>query len=210
MGAGAMVEAVTAGDEAAVRRLLAEEPERARQRGSDGVSAVLQALYRGRRDLVDLLRPAVGPLDLHEAAALGDTPRLEAILQDDVDVRLRSVDGFTPLHLAAFFAGPAAVRLLLAAGADPDAVAENPMRVTPLHSAAAARDGASVQALLAAGATADAVQAGGFTPLMAAARNGDDVSVRALRQAGADPGRTDEAGQSARDIADPSVRPLLG
>ena len=209
MGAGAMLEAVTAGDAAAVRRVLETEPERARERGSDGVSALLQARYRDRMDLVALLRPAAEPLDLHEAAALADTERLRTLLAEGVDVRAPSADGFTALHLAAFFAGPASVRLLLEAGADPDAVAANPMRVRPLHSAAAARDAVSVEALLAAGATVDAEQQGGFTPLMAATHNGDAASVRALVAAGADADRPSEAGRTARDLADPSVRDLL-
>ncbi len=209
MSAQSMVDAVTAGDEAAVRRLLEVDPTSGRERGADGVSALLQARYRRRPDLVALLRPAAEPLDLHEAAALGDTDRLAALLDGGADVGAPSADGFTALHLAAFFAGLEPVRALLERGADPDAVAANAMRVTPLHSAVAARDGASVQALLAAGATVDAVQAGAHTPLMAAAHNGDEVSVRALLAAGADPDRRNEAGQSARDLADASVRPLL-
>lgn len=208
MDVGTMAGAVTAGDAAAVRDLLAGDPERARERAPDGVSVLLHALYRGRTDLVELLRPGAGPLDLHEAAALGDTGRLGALAAAGTDVGTPSPDGFTALHLAAFLGGPAAVAILLERGADPDAVAANPMRVTPLHSAVAARDAASVEALLAAGATADAVQAGGYTPLMGAAHNGDERSVRALLAAGADPDRPNDAGETARDLADPSLRPL--
>jgi len=209
MSATSMVAAVTAGDEATVRRLLEADPGRAREHGPDGVSALLVALYHGRTDLVELLRPLAGPFDLYEAAALGDTTRLATLLQGGVHVEARSPDGFTALHLGAFFARPDAVRMLLAAGAGPDAVSENAMRVTPLHSAAAARDAWSVQALLAAGATPDAVQRGGHTPLMAAARNGDGAIVRALLALGADRDRPNDAGETARALAHPAVVGLL-
>ena len=52
----------------------------------------------------------------------------------------RGGDGFTPLHLAAFFGGADAVRAILARGADPDADADNPPGVRPIHSAAAVGD----------------------------------------------------------------------
>lgn len=209
METGAMVRAVAAGDDAAVRTLLQADPRQARERGPDGVSALLLARYRGRADLVELLRPAAEPLDLHEAAALGDTARLDALLRSGADVGAPSTDGFTALHLAAFFGGPGPVRTLVQAGADPNAVAAGGMRVTPLHSAAAARDAASVKALLEAGAAVDAAQAGGHTPLMAAARNQDEAGVRALLAAGADPDRPNDEGRTAHDLAGPSVKRLL-
>ena len=65
---------------------------------------------------------------------------------------MRGGDGFTPLHLAAFFGGAEAVRAILARGADPDADADNPLGVRPIHSAAAVGDIESVRALLEAGA----------------------------------------------------------
>ena len=84
---------------------------------------------------------------------------------------MRGGDGFTPLHLAAFFGGAEAVRAILARGADPDADADNTFGVRPIHSAAAVGDHASVRALLEAGADPNVEQQGGHTPLDAALHN---------------------------------------
>ena len=132
----------------------------------------------------------VGPL---EAAALG---RL-----DGLDPHARGADGFTALHLAAFFGGADAVKALLAAGADPDADAENPLRVRPLHSAVAARDREAVRALLQAGADPNVRQQGGYTPLHGAAHNGDEALVALLIEHGADPELRTDDGQTARELS---------
>jgi ankyrin repeat protein len=113
-------------------------------------SPVLAALYEGRRD--DAERLADEP-DVLEAAALGRLDVLRTHLDGDPDaLGVRTPEGFTALHLAAFFGGGAAVRLLLGAGAPADADGENDLRVRPLHSATAARDHDAVRALLEAGA----------------------------------------------------------
>jgi ankyrin repeat protein len=75
--------------------------------------------------------------------------------------------------------------VLLDAGADPSAVAENPMRVQPLHSAASARNLDGARLLLAAGADPNAGQQGGFLPLDAAVQNGDEAMQELLRAHGA-------------------------
>ena len=46
-------------------------------------------------------------------------------------------DGFTPVALAAFFGQPAAVKALIAAGADVNAAAKNGLKVAALHAAVA-------------------------------------------------------------------------
>jgi ankyrin repeat protein len=144
------------------------------------VSPILQALYEGRREDAHRLRREQGSADLLDAAALGEVDGLA-----EGDVAQRSADGFTPLHYAAFFGGAEAVAALLARGADPDAVAENDMRVTPLHSAAAAGDGESVRLLLDAGADPNAEQQGGFVPLDSALQRGDEEMAALLRAQGA-------------------------
>ena len=169
---------------------------------ADGVSPLLQALYEGRREDALLLRDSAGPLTLFEAAALGDIARVEQLVEADrAAPGARSPDGFTALHLAAFFGQPQVVRSLLAHGADPSPVAENPMRVTPLHSAAAARDAEAVRALLDAGADPDARQQRGITALHAAAMHGDREIVALLRGAGADPALADDDGTTAAGYA---------
>src|SRR4051794_38245810 len=104
-----VVAAITSDDFSALQR----EPD---ARDEQGVSAPLLTLYHRRPEARTALLAAgatVGPL---EAAALGDVERLRG-----ADLSVRGGDGFTPLHLAAFFGGVEAVRAILATGADPDA-----------------------------------------------------------------------------------------
>jgi ankyrin repeat protein len=193
--------AVRSGDVDALRALLDGDPGLASAR-EDGVSALLVSLYH-RQDGVraELLAAGaeIGPL---EAAALGDPARL--------DPYARGADGFTALHLAAFFGGGEIVRALLAAGADPDADADNPLRVRPLHSAVASRDRESVTALLEAGADPNVRQQGGFTPLHGAAHAGDAEMVKLLLAHGADPALTTVDGKDARALAEGGAISVLG
>ena len=189
-----------AGDE--LRSRLEDNPAQAAERNSMGLSAVLWAKYHGRQDLVELLVAAQPGLDCFDLSALGRVDALgEALREDPELVRGRSADGFTALHLACFFGHPDAVRLLLAGGADADAVAEGATAVRPLHSAAAARSSEIVDLLLAASVDVDARQQGGFTALQAAARQGLTDMVRALVKAGADAKLANDAGQTAADLA---------
>ena len=156
-------EAIRSGDGAAVRRQLAIDPAAAEARDEQGISALLFALYHRQEDLARAIRSSLSATDLWEAAALGEVDRLRALLDAEPEAAGRfSADGFTPLHLAAFFRRAETLRLLLQRGADPDAVARNPMSVRPLHSAVAGGDEACVEELLAAGADPDGRQQKGF------------------------------------------------
>jgi uncharacterized protein len=165
-------------------------------------SQILEALYRGDDAEAHRLAAAVGPLDVFEAAALGDADVLRALFQQDpMRAREAGEDGFTPLHLAAFFGTPECVVVLLAAGADPAIAARNAMLVTPLHSAVSRRKAENVRALLGAGVPVDARQQGGLTALHAAAHNGDQSIVDMLLAHGADRTIVDANGKSAAQHA---------
>jgi ankyrin repeat protein len=117
------------------------------------VTAVRNALSRGDRQGARALVDAGAELNLFDLAALGDASGLGRLLGAEPDsVRATSADGFTALHFAAFLGGAGAVAVLLDAGAEPNAVADNPMRVQPLHSAAALGDVEACRLLIAAGA----------------------------------------------------------
>ena len=162
------------------------------------MSDLLQAVYRGDDTTRDEILATRAPDTVFEAAAVGDTGRLAELLDDPAAT---AGDGYTPLHLAAFFGHADAVRLLLDRGAPVGAVAENPMRVQPLHSAAAGGDTACVRLLVDAGADVNARQEGGFVPLHAAAQNGDAAAVELLLAAGADPSLPTDDGRTAADLA---------
>jgi ankyrin repeat protein len=173
-------------------------------------SPVLAALYE--RDPERARAAADGrALDLFEAAAIGDRARVDELLAaDPASAAAVTPDGFTALHLAAFFAGDSDIaRALLGAGAPVDVHAANDMRVTPLGSAAAAgaRDVAS--ALLDAGADANAAQAGGYTPLHSAAANGDPALVDMLLAHGAEAARVADDGRTPADFAAERGHPEL-
>ena len=184
-------EAIKAGDVDGVRAVLRDDPSAVAARGDQGVSAVRAALYAHRQDLADAVLETGPDLDVFDAAAVGDSDRLAGLLDGDPNlVGAWSDDGFTPLHLAAFFGRGDAARLLLDRGAEVGAVARNDMQVQPLHSAVAGGHRDIVAALLVAGADANARQQGGLTPLMAAEQDEDAELVRLLMDHGAEESAT--------------------
>ncbi|HET7028127.1 MAG TPA: ankyrin repeat domain-containing protein [Candidatus Limnocylindrales bacterium] len=197
----AFLDAVRGGDRAATAAMLKSDRGLAGARDEAGLSALMLARYHGHRDVAEAILAADPPLDLHEAAIAGRADRVVAVLRSGVDVGARSVDGFTALHFAAFFADEATARVLLEHGADATAVADNASAVAPLHSAAAAGNVAVARLLLDAGADPNARQAGGFVPLHAAADNGDDALVSLLLEGGADAGARTDDGRTAADLA---------
>lgn len=202
--AAKVLEAVLAGDAESLRALLAADAAASGARDAAGVSALMQALYRGRRDLAGMVvaaRPD-GALDVFEATSLGDAARVTALLAADPALaRAWSGDGFTALHFAAFFGSPACATALLDAGARVDVVARNAMKVMPLHSAAAARQAEVASVLLARGADPNAVQEQGFRPLHSSANGGDRATAEVLLAAGADASLRDDQGRTPADIA---------
>jgi ankyrin repeat protein len=194
--------AVRAGDLDELREIVAADPAVTSARDRDGLSLVLQAAYRDRTDMVELLVQEGASLDVFEASALGRIERVTALAGTDPErVNAWSVDGFTPLHLASFFGHAGVARLLLDEGADVAAVSRNRMEVMPLHSAVAGRHRAVVEVLLDGGAPVDARAHGGYTPLLEAAQNGDRSLVELLLARGADPALARDDGKTSRDLA---------
>ncbi len=191
------------GDSAGLSEAITADPALAGSRNAQGVSALLWVVYCGQSLMGDLLLARLDTVDVFEAAALGDSARLETILRvTPASVGEYSVDGWTALHLAAGFGTAAAVAALLAAGGDVKAVSRNPQKNQPLHAAVAlGRNPETVRLLLAHGAPVNDPQAGGFTPLFSAAAANDRGLVELLLDRGAAPCHKCDSGKTAADFA---------
>lgn len=197
-----LFEAIEAGDDVRVSKLLEADPALATSRDASGVSALMRSFYRFDKPLIETVRRRVDALDIFEAAAFGDVDRLTELLGAELSlVTSYSGDGFTALHFAAFFGRYEAAALLIERGAEVDAFGRGWMTGTAMHSAASRLQSDVVRILLEAGANPNVRQSAGWTPLHAAAMNGDLTSVELLLASGADATATNDEGRSVIDLA---------
>lgn len=167
-----LIEAVKEGDAARVKAIVDADPALASARLPLGESPLMAALYRGHRDVMTVLLDAGAELDVFAAAAIGRSDALKSAIGDARNVGLHAYDGWTPLHLAAFFGQIDAARLLLDSGADVNAVSRNSLANTPLHAATAGKHPLVALLLIDRGANGHTTDAGGYTPLQIATQNG--------------------------------------
>ncbi|WP_406667159.1 ankyrin repeat domain-containing protein [Gallaecimonas sp. GXIMD1310] len=203
MEKAAFFAAIADGNELKLHDLLKKQPGLIASR-YQGASPVLWACYHRRNAIARLLAGKVD-LDIWEAASMDELPRLLSLLKmEPALMSLLSEDGYSPLHLAAFFGSVACLETLIFYGADVNMVADNDSAVTPLHSAVANAEQngrlACVMALLAAGSKANARQQGGFTPLHTAVQRADPVVTQCLLAAGADASLAADDGRRPRDF----------
>ena len=121
---------------------------------------------------------------LFRAAARGDSAEIARLAAAGGSVDARDGYARTPLHVAAYFKQQEAMRALVKAGADPNALERDRYDVVTI--AAVADDIATLQTSLALGARATNVTSRyDGTALIAAAHLGHDAVVRTLIRAGA-------------------------
>lgn len=197
----ALVELIQNQNEEATLKRLRDDPKLCDARTPDGISIMVYALYFRQIEVMAYLKKnRTRPFDVHEAAATGQLDDLRLAVGDlSEDLNTLSPDGFSPLHLAAYFDQPEAARMLLAHGADVDLA--NQQQLRPIHSAAASRSNRMVRILLASGADPDVQQAGGFTAMHSAAKHGDGSMVNVLLANGADSALQSSDGKTAVDFA---------
>ena len=181
-----MIEAIKSGDAKRASELLEAHPGLASERTPEGVSYISLAMYHRKPEIAGLLAARRTDLDLPEACAVGDVERVRSLIAiSPAGVNEFSSDGFAPVALAAFFGHPDIVEALLAAGADIDAQARNPMKVAAIHAAVSSRDARCVEILLQNGADPNLPQQDGITPLHVAQMNKDEPIIKMLTAAGA-------------------------
>ena len=197
-----LFDAIQAGDAGQVRTLLDGSPELVNAANDAGMSAFVFAKYNGKEDVAQLLLERGATVDVFAAAIAGDAARLRELIAADASVvHSFSSDGWTPLHLAAFFGNEECAKALLDAGAKINERATNAMHNMPLHAAAAGRRTEMVRLLIERGAYVNARQQGGWSALHSAAQSGNVAMARVLIGAGADvPARADNQ-QTPLDLA---------
>ena len=78
-----VIVAVQSGNVDQLKELLAQDRSLARARDAGGVSALMHALYRQRKDMVDVLRGTGLEFDVFEAASVGRSDLVAEMVERD-------------------------------------------------------------------------------------------------------------------------------
>jgi uncharacterized protein len=180
-------DAIRAGDLAAVRALLDQDPALLTAKNAQSQSAVLFSIYNRQKEVRDLLLSRGVPLELHEAAAAGDVARVKELVEKDASLaKGLSPDGFPILALAAVFGQFEVTKYLHAKGGDVNAAATNGSGYNALTGAVTSGHTEIVKWLLENGADPNYRYANNYSPLLNAAANGHLEILHLLIAHGAD------------------------
>ena len=137
--------------------------------------------------------------DLLEAAKIGNTAKVEQLLNQGADTNTKNEKGTTALMWAAYESHTETVKALIEAGADANAKTEDGW--TAMMDAAAFGSTVTVKAFIDAGADVNAETKDGKTVLVWAAERGQTENVKALMDAGANVNAETKDGKTVLMIA---------
>jgi ankyrin repeat protein len=198
----AFIDAIKAGEFDRVKAMVSAEPELIDARSRTGDSAILTAVYHRQKEIVNLLVARGATMTIFDACAAGEIEKAERLLEaQPASVHGYSPDGWTPLHLAAFFGHAKIAELLLSRDANVAARSRNSNGNTPLHAALAGNHKFVAGLLMGAGADVNATDAGQWRPLHIAAANNNLDAMRTLIAQGADVTAANADGKTALSLA---------
>jgi ankyrin repeat protein len=215
-GVVAILHAARTGDRERVKSLLLSNPRLRHGRDVMGNTALILAAANGHQELAELLREVSGPVDYHEAAAIGDTERVRSLLDENAELLDSfSSEGFTALSLAAHFGRLPTMELLLDRGAGVNVVSRHPIEATALVAALFGRRIDAAKLLIERGADVTLRRGGrsfpraGWSPLHYASAYGFLDVASMLLERGASVTAQDESGATPLDVASEEASRML-
>jgi ankyrin repeat protein len=189
-------------------RIITKGRKHPRKKTKFGGTPLMHAVKGGHTKVVGLLLAKGADLNamdakygltaLHWAVFHNQPAAVQALLDKGASPGLKDRRGFTPLALAAHYAKPEIVGLLLDRTPPGE---QNAARTSLLLVAAAGGRTDNVRLLLDKGADVNARTDNGQTPLMLAAKSAKKDTVKLLLEKGADAGVRDQAGNRALEYA---------
>jgi ankyrin repeat protein/L-ascorbate metabolism protein UlaG (beta-lactamase superfamily) len=198
-------DAVGEGDLAAVKAILAEDPELLESRNEWGATPLIAAAFSGQFDVLVFLHSQGADLGaaherggtaLHFASLYGHTDIVKFLVDAGADVSIRDDEGFAPVNYACYKGRLEMIEMLGSKGAS--LKHEGEAGISSFHSAAYGGQAEVVHFLADKGYDPNAgLDQHGHIALMAAAYNRDPKVAQALIERGADVDATNDDGITA-------------
>ncbi len=183
--------AIQGNDIPSVKRIIKDHPNQLTDVNEYGITPILYALYTNKPDIAKLLYQAKHTFTIHECVGMDDLSCVADILDKAPEKAMEfSMDGWTPLHLAAFWGHQDMLDMLLKRGAQIDrpSLSDASFGNSPLQAAIGKGQVKAVRLLLERGANvAFSQEPSHLTPLHIAASRSNIEIVQLLLEWGADP-----------------------